>query len=189
VWRSVDDGLTWLDISADGLSVELHPDMRGRHQAVNRYTDLVVLPDRLLWGCDDLLGNLSQFADPKATLSNRVGARVFMSPKSAPLAPQSVGFVGNHVRSMIDVGPGYLLLTEAKGFASGTRPQVCLLLKSEPYRVIELFTIDRHLARGTGFSYSRASRAARNGRFFSYRDAYDAFAGGPRLLQWDIAFE
>lgn len=152
VWCSDDDGLTWNEATSDGSGVALHASMDGMHQAVNRYTDLVVLPE-------------------------------------APLAPRAVGVVGNPVRSMVDEGPGYLLLTEAKAFSSGARPQVCLLLKSEPYRLIELFTVDRHMARATGFTYSRASRAAKNGRFFSYRDAFDVFSGGPRLLQWDVRFE
>jgi hypothetical protein len=63
------------------------------------------------------------------------------------------------------------------------------LFKSEPYHLVELFSVDRYHPSGTGFTFSRSSRAAVDGRFFSYRDAQDAFPGGVRILQWDIAFE
>jgi hypothetical protein len=150
---------------------------------------MIVLPDRLIWGTDDLLGRPSDYRDPKATMSNRVGSRIFMSPKTSPLQPQCIGFAGSHIRSIVDVGMGYLFITEAKRTEAVSRPQVHLLSKSEPYVVTELFTLDRYVPTGTGFTYSRNSRAAVDGRFFTYRDKNDVFSGGVPILQWDIAFE
>jgi hypothetical protein len=189
IWRSADDGITWTDITGDVSHLELHPTMFGKNTSIYRHTDMIVLPDRLIWGSDDLLGRPSAYRDPTATMTNRVGSRLFMSAKTTPLQPQWIGFVGSHVRSIIDVGPGYILLTEAKRIEAVSRPQVCLLSKTEPYTVTELFTLDRYLPTGTGFTYSRNSRVALDGRFFTYRDKNDVFSGGPPLLQWDVAFE
>jgi hypothetical protein len=189
MWRSVDDGLTWSEMTASGNNIDLHSSLAGQHQSINRHTDMVVMSDRLIWGSDDLLGRPAAYADLTATLSNRVGSRLFISPKTVPLQPKCVAFVGSHVRSMVDVGSGYVILTEAKRVEAVPRPQVCFLSKAEPYTLTQLFTIDRYQAGGTGFTFSRNSRAAVNGRFFTYRDRNDAFAGGPRLLQWDITLE
>lgn len=189
IWRSSDDGDSWEDVTATGDSVDLHPGMASRRRSIHRHTDMVVLPDRLIWGADDLLGNVSDYHDPKVSMSRRVGSRLFMSPKTSPLQPVCIGFVGSHIRSIVDVGPGYLVLTEAKYLQCVPRPQVAFLSKEEPYRVVELFSIDRFSASGTAFTGSRASRAAKNGRFFTARQDNDAFVGGPRILQWDVDFD
>jgi hypothetical protein len=189
MWRSSDDGLTWEEITARNLMAPLHPTMIGKEQAINRHTDMVILEDRLIWGTDDLLGSPKLFNDPLSTLSNRVGSRLIVSPKTLPLQPQACGFVGSHIRSIVDVGQAYLVMTEAKNPQVSTRPQVTLLTKEAPYFAVDLFSVDRHSQSGTGFTYSRASRAAKNGRFFTFRDSNDVFAGGCRILQWDIAFE
>jgi ubiquinone/menaquinone biosynthesis C-methylase UbiE len=186
VWKSVDHGLTWADVTAVDPDVRLHPSLSGA-QAIHRYTDIAILPDRLIWGTDDMLGSPGSFRDQ--SFPDRVGSRVIVSPKTTPLQPRSVGFIGSHVRSIIDVGPAYLLLTEAKFLSAVPRPQVCLLSKTEPYVMTELFTVDRFRNSGTGFSYSRSSRAAKDGRFFTYRDSKDVFPTGVRILQWDIEFE
>jgi hypothetical protein len=52
----------------------------------------------------------------------------------------------------------------------------------------QLFTVPNAKAKGSGFSYSRASRAAVDGRFFSFRGSGDLVQMVPRLLQWDVAF-
>jgi len=60
--------------------------------------------------------------------------------------------------------------------------------KDEPHRVQMLFKVPQTRSKGTGFTYSRASRAAVDGRFFSFRGAGDLVAMQPRILQWDVAF-
>lgn len=189
VWRSTDGAITWHEVTGDASSVPLHPTLRGRHGSVYRHTDMVVLPDRVIWGADDLLGPPRLYRDPDVGFGSRVGSRLFMSTKTGPLDPKPIAFVGSHVRSLIDVGPAYLVLTEAKSLKVTGRPQVCLLFKNEPYQLVELFTVDRFHGSGTGFTFSRHSRAAVDGRFFTYRDSNDMFAGGSRILQWEISFE
>lgn len=189
VWRSSDDGLTWTDVTDPTPSANLHPAFASSRQAVHRYTDLIIDPDRMIWGSDDWLGGVSVFNDPAAAFGQRAGSRIFVSSKTQPLSVREIAYVGNPVRSIIDVGPAYVLLTEAKRVNLLPRAQVVLMSKQEPFRSVELFTIDNFSVDPTSFSTSKSSRVAKNGRFFSLRASRDVFADGPRLLQWDIAFE
>ena len=142
-----------------------------------------------IWGTDDLLGEPS-LGDPDVSTERRAGARLFRSPKEQPWKPQSIGYVGDAVRSLIDVGPAYLVATQAKG-ALGYRPRIFLLWKAEPFQLTPLFTVDNFHgdSPGTGFTYSRASRSAKDGVFFTHRRPTDAFPSGAALLRWRILFD
>ncbi len=191
VWRSVDDGLTWQDVTGRDVQVELHPTLgKDQWQRAYRYTDLVVLPDHLIWGCDDWLGDRSRGLSVQTggNDGNRAGSKLFVTSKEIPLAPREFGYVGNPVRSITDVGAGYLVTTEGKHPDILPGPQVVLISKSEPFAVQPLPALGEALSRGTSFSASIASRAHKNGRFFTQRGALDVFRGGPRILQWDIDF-
>lgn len=188
VWRSEDDGLTWSDVTNRDLDFPTQPQFAGYRQSAFRYTDVVITPDALLWGSDDWLGEVGA-PEEGATLATRGGARLFVAPRSLPLRPTPVAYIGNPVRSIIDVGPCYLVTTEAKYGPILPRPQVLIVSKSDPSLCAEIGTIDRFATSGTGFTYSRASHIAKNGRFFSFRGSYDVFRGGPRILQWDITFQ
>jgi hypothetical protein len=41
---------------------------------------------------------------------------------------------------------------------------------------------------GRGFTFSKASRAAAGGTFFSYRAPYHLFPSGHQILRWDVTF-
>jgi hypothetical protein len=43
--------------------------------------------------------------------------------------------------------------------------------------------------RPAGFTYSKASRAAKEGVFFTYRSDEDVFDGGHKLLRWRVRWE
>lgn len=86
--------------------------------------------------------------------------------------------------------PAYIVATQAKG-TLGFRPQVLLLWKREPFTFTPLFTVDnfRTISPATGFTYSIASRAAKDGVFFTYRAATDAFPSGAGILRWRVLFD
>ncbi len=190
VWRSDDDGSTWTDVTDPSVDFPLQPRFERFRQSAFRFTDVVVMPDLLLWGTDDLLGHPDEFADPhNLPLDQRIGARVFVTAKTLPLRPQPVAFVGNMARSIVDVGPCYFVLTESGKHPLYPRPRICILSKTPPYLSTEIGTIDHFGSGLTGFTYSRASRRAKDGRFFTFRGSNDVFSGGPRLLQWDIDFQ
>ena len=189
VWRSTDDGISWTEATGDASAPTPGPAGGELKQALYRHTDAQILENALIWGSDDYLapGEYKAYVDAPPGMA-QTGSRVFSSPKTSPLVPTALGFVGNPIRSIIDVGPGYLIVSEAKNLSHWSRPQVCLLSKTEPYLLTEIATIDNFTDRGTGMTFSRASRAAKNGTFFSFRNGYDVFAEGSRILKWEVDF-
>jgi SAM-dependent methyltransferase len=189
VWRSTDDGLNWAEATGETDAPTPGPAGGQLKQALYRHTDAQILENSIIWGSDDYLapGEFKAYVEASAGMA-ATGSRVFISPKTVPLVPSALGFVGNPIRSLIDVGQGYLVITEAKNLKKWARPQVCLLSKTEPYLLTEIATLDNFEARGTGLTFSRASRAAKNGTFFSFRTGSDVFAEGSRILKWEIEF-
>lgn len=179
VWLSRDDGDSWTEATNTAPSIR---GVRSGAQASQRFTDMAFTEDALIWGSDDWLGS-----SKKAGERGGVGARMFSSPRSVPLAPRSIGWIGNPVRSMVDVGPAWLVMTEAKHDAF-PEPQICLVAK-DGETVQELLTIDLAERVGTGFSYSRASAQAEDGHFFSFRGARDLASSTTRLFHWQIEFD
>ena len=71
-------------------------------------------------------------------------------------------------------------------------PAVFLLPQKPPapdMNIHPLFKIDRHGAGRTGFTYSRASRSANNGTFFTFRTPRDVFEAPNRILKWQVDFD
>ena len=56
---------------------------------------------------------------------------------------------------------------------------------------VHLFDLDSFPSekRAVGFTFSRASRAAKDGVFFSYRSDEDVFHGDHNLLEWRVRLE
>ena len=115
----------------------------------------------------------------------RAGSRMFRVRKGDQLKPEMLGYVGNPVRSLIDIGPAFIVLTEAKRRYM-QRPQVMLMSKADPTLMTEIFTVDTWSNAGTGFSYSRSSRKAKDGVFFSFRGRYDVVNSPTRILRWKV---
>jgi hypothetical protein len=189
VWRSTDDGVTWADVTCGAIGIKLPSSSEHRRQALHRFTSVAITPTELIWGTDDWMGKREAYSNLRMAASERVGARLCVTPKSSPLALRVVGFIGNPVRSIIDIGPAYLLATQADNVLAGYNPQVFLLSKKEPYVLQELFTVANLGTEPTKFTLSRASIAAKDGVFFTCRGANDAFRGGARVLRWRVAFD
>lgn len=183
VWRSPDDGDTWADMSVAEPQVEVGA---GRRRGAYRYTDLVVERDTLLWGADDLLGA------PEDVRLGGAGARMFRARKTALHEVEELGYIGHPVRSIVDVGEAYLCLTEAKYECGGfsKEPRVVMLRKDEMCQRVEVAVLTNETGRATGLSYSRASKAACEGRFFSFRGVTDVFNGvRPGVFQWEVELD
>jgi hypothetical protein len=186
IWISRDDGGTWEDITQ----------VKGRvttggiayPRSVFRLTDLVWNGDEVIWGTDD---DLPQIKAPH-------GARLFRSPIKAPLTPVYSGMCRWHIRSMIDLGDFVVVL--AAGANADTddpverMPSAVLVPKravAGAPEVVHLLDIDVHSDKpraGRGFTFSKASRAAAGGTFFSYRAPYHLFPSGHQILRWDVTF-
>ena len=186
IFRSGDDGRTWREVTGEPFSFPANPHARSWH-CVHRLTDVVVTGERLIWGTDDDLGNPAAVDDPEVPLGQRVGSRLCVARKDQErICPEVLGWIGNPVRSIVDVGPAWLLVTEAKRLEH-PRPQLVLVGKDEPFPMQEIGTID--LFRGLGpVTRSCTSRIAVEGRFFSFRQSDAVFPRGPRILQWDVSF-
>jgi hypothetical protein len=186
VWRSPDDGDSWSDVTNSAPDVEL-PLPNCRRKACQRFTDMVIEPDRLIWGADDLLGPTNA-CDASVELSKRAGSRIYCSGKSGILAPMEVGYVGHPIRKFVDVGPGWIVMTEAKGNRLGLSPQVFFLGKRS-LDLTHLFDVDNIAGAPTGFSYSRGSNRAKDGVFFTFKNSGDALISSTQCLRWQVDFD
>jgi len=189
VWLSSDDGDSWKEVTNLSPDVQLHPSAMRAAQAVHRYTDIWLGPDEVVWGTDDWLGTPgAPGVDPDTPAgAPRAGARMIRSRRTTPLQPVDAGWIGNPVRSITDVGPALLMTTEAK-YKPLPEPQVYLMAKNGSGKLTQLCTVEILRDRGSGFTYSRASAAARNGVFFSFRGSRDVCTLPTRVLKWRVDF-
>ncbi len=175
VWVSRNNGDNWEEVTNPAPDVEMRPEAQSSLLAVHRYTDIWIGEDELLWGADDWLdgddkllwgadGRLEPGMLAGDASAPPLGARMFRSPRSFPLRPREVGWIGNPVRSITDLREALLVTTEGK---RGLRPQVCLVAKNGSDVVQQLFMIEvLRDTKGSGFTYSKASPAAERGIFF-----------------------
>lgn len=184
VWVSRDGGDSWRDVtSAYGTPVAIGEVLYPK--TLFRLTDLAWWDDDVIWGTDDFL---------YAIKGDVPGSRMFRSPCADPLLPAVVGRSKWQIRNLVDAGDFLFILTQGCNRADATMqekmPGVFLMPKNvaEP-QLVHLFDVDVHSQVRTGFTYSRASRAMKDGTFFSYRGPTDAFPAGHKLLRWDVRFE
>ncbi|HVV65697.1 MAG TPA: hypothetical protein VHC42_09515 [Rhizomicrobium sp.] len=186
VWVSKDDGGSWRDATEE-LPERFKVDgVVYRHDAF-RLTDLAWVEGDVIWATDDTLG-----------ASRPPGARVFRSKAQAPLVPRFVGLGRWHFRSLVDLGDYLLAISQRSNRPQSSeqdrRPGVYLLAKTAPsdapgfQHLFDLRTFPAG-ARPAGFTYSKASRAAKEGVFFTYRSDEDVFDGGHKLLRWRVRWE
>jgi hypothetical protein len=183
IWVTTDDGDKWRNVTRRfGEMVEMggaaHP------RSLFRLTDLAWHGDEFVWGTDD---------DLRRTRDAEPGARVFRSPAEQPLAPAVVGRVSWPVRSMVDVGEFFVFITQSGGGkAKGEKNPGVFLMPKTPVEgapgLVHLFDVETRPTGRTGFTYSRASRAAKDGTFFTFRASTDAFPFGHKVLRWDMRF-
>jgi hypothetical protein len=185
IWVSKDDGDTWIDLTASAPGrMPIGGQMFRRD--VFRLTDLMWEKGAIIWATDDALQQVR---------NGTPGARVFRSPIGDDLRPQEIGRGNWHFRSLVDIGPCYLFLSQGNpdgGLSRDDRPGVYLVPKeSVPgvTNVAHLFDIQSLTPLSTNFTASRASRAAKDGVFFTLRGRADIFLPGHRILKWQVTFE
>jgi hypothetical protein len=188
IWNSRDGGTTWQDVTATNLDFPVHPTYEPNRRAAHRHTDMYFDANQVIWGSDDWLGQIKNYHDTDVPVSRRVGSRLFRSPRGPRLKPEVIGYVGNPIRSIVDVGPALMVMTEGKRAIAASRPQVFLMSKDNPELLREIFSIDVFRPEGSGFTYSRSSRAAKDGAFFSFRSISDIWESKFRVLRWEVEF-
>jgi hypothetical protein len=187
IWVSRDDGDTWTDLTG---TLPKQVDVGGSpfNHALFRLTDLYWLDNDIVWGTDDHLST----AEPP-------GARVFRSPMTDPLETQLVALGRWHFRSIVDIGDFLLLISQRSRQPETppeeSRPGVYLMPKKPVAgapALVHLFDLEAYfetLREKAGFTFSKASRAAVGGTFFSYRSARDVFPLGHKILEWNVTLE
>lgn len=98
VWKSKDDGNTWIDVTDYDLDPSLP--LKLKTQSLFRLTSFFFTPEYICWATDDKI--------------NRYGAHFVISPRTEPLDIRVIGRVSyNEVRSAIEFPDiGWLLITE-----------------------------------------------------------------------------
>ncbi len=180
IWVSRDDGDSWQDLTGGfGGMIDIGGESFPR--SLFRLTDLAWHDGEIVWGTDD---------DLRGTRNGTPGPRVFRSA-CTPLDPQTAGRATFPIRNIIDVGDYFVLITQGGGNRSPSRKPGVFLTPKKPVEsapaLVHLFDVDTRSTGRSGFTYSRASRAAMGGTFFTFRASTDAFPAGPKLLRWDIA--
>jgi hypothetical protein len=185
IWVSKDDGLNWRDVTA-AYSTPIPLDGAQYPKTMFRLTDLCWAGDEVAWGTDDFL---------YAIKGAPMGSRMFRSPCADILRPSVVGRSKWQIRNMVDVGEFFFILTQGGNKPDATMeekmPGVFLMPKRTPSdapALVHLFDVDVHSTVRTGFTYSRAGRAAKAGTFFTYRGSTDAFPTGHKMLRWDVKY-
>jgi hypothetical protein len=185
IWVSKDDGESWRDVTA-AYSTMIPLDGAQYPKTLFRLTDLCWAGDEVAWGTDDFL---------YAIKGAPMGSRMFRSPCEDMLVPGVVGRSKWQIRNMVDVGDFFFILTQGGNKPDATMeekmPGVFLMPKRTPVdapALVHLFDVDVHSQVRTGFTYSRAGRAAKDGTFFSYRGSTDAFPTGHKMLRWDVRY-
>lgn len=184
VFRSMDDGDSWVDVTSSAVTTTCP----GCKQRAFRFTAMAFTESGILWPTDDWLGPLKYF-DQRLPVHERSGARLFFTPRGDKLMPSEVAYLGHSCRSMTDIFHGWIVTSEAKYASLSLRPQVFYIPKSDPSSARLMFEIDNYAYRGTGFTYARASRAAENGVFWTYRQGTDGLQGKAKAMRWSVFFE
>jgi len=185
IYVSKDDGDTWRDVTA-AYTGPIPMDGALYPRTSFRLTDLAWTGDDVVWGTDDFL-----YAIKDAPM----GARVFRSPCADIIRPEVVGRAHWQIRNMVDAGGFFFFLTQGGNRPDATMqekmPGVFLMPKTAPASgpaLTHLFDVDVHSQTRTGFTYSRASRAAKDGVFFTFRASTDAFPTGHKMLKWEVKY-
>jgi hypothetical protein len=186
IWTTEDDGATWERITKGHVKHIQLDDGKLYPRTLFRLTDLAWHGDEVVWGTDDYLSS---------TRKDSPGSRVFRGRRENGLRPRVVGRAGWQIRNLVDIGKYYVFLTQGSNKPNATpeekRPGVFLMPKTpvpDAPGLVHLFDVEVYSAVRTGFTYSRASRAAKDGTFFSFRAATDAFPFGHKILKWNVSF-
>lgn len=160
LWLGRDDGGVWLEVNAGGLPMA----------AAYRYTSLFFEPDRVCWATDGNMG--------------KTGTGFVSIRRGAPVALESLpGLAVNPARNLIATDAGFVMITENKygrEVPGAGRPgvEVMVISKSGAFTRAAVLP-DRN---NDGFTYSKGSRHAVDGVFFTF--ARSSLPGN--MLRWEL---
>jgi hypothetical protein len=107
---SKDQGNNWSEITDKTYILEEFPSLS---MCAHRTTSIKIDKDNYYFSTDDLMGSaLDYFIEYKGR--RKSSAKIYKSLKTEPIKLEYIANIGIHGRCMVDIGKGYIILTEAK---------------------------------------------------------------------------
>ena len=132
---SKDNGDSWSEITDKTYKMKEFPN---RSQCAHRTTSIKIDEDNYYWSTDDFMGNTKDYFT-EFNGKRKTSAKIYKASKKQPLVLEEMSNIGIHGRCMIDIGKGYIILTEAK-YASFNM-QVYYVAKANLSKVYFLFDV------------------------------------------------
>jgi len=182
---SKDNGDTWGEINDIKQISKLNNDFKN---AIHRTVVMQFHDNELIWATDDIIGPIEMYQEENGKYS--VGSKLITSKiTEGSMNIEIICRFGMHVRSMIDIGEGWIFITEAKYLDKVKGPQVFLILKDKIDKPYLLFEIENSTSRITGGTYSRSSIKSYDGVFFTQMGDGMFNQKSARTLKWEVKLE
>ncbi len=171
-----DNGDTWDEITDLSYRLDEFPN---RSLSAHRTTTFCTTQTHYYYATDDLMGSAKEyFVTFKGC--RKSSSKFYKASKSEPIKLEKLTNLGIHARSMIDIGEGYIFVTEAKYAAFNT--QVFYVDKKRMNQVYFLFDI--YASRRHSGSGSMNSNLLQNGTFYTYTANKTFQDSKSQTLQW-----
>ncbi len=132
---SKDNGDTWQEITDTNYCNE---DFPAYSLSAHRTTAIEITEDYYYFSTDDLMGGPREyFLEHKQ--KRQSSSKLYRASKTEPITLEYISNIGLHGRSMIDIGHGYIIITEGKYATYNT--QVYYTAKNNSKKVYFLFDI------------------------------------------------
>jgi hypothetical protein len=161
-WKSSDTGDNWIEITNPNPTVNAY---NNHKQSIYRTVVMHLDEKGFIWATDDPIGPLNEYHNPVGEMVTR--SRLVRLDTDQQIDPQVLCEIGMHIRSMIDVGDAFLLISEAKRLDIVPTPQVFLVFKNELDHCHHLMDIPNPENRINAATLSKSSIKSKDGIFFT----------------------
>ena len=161
-WKSTDKGENWEEITNHNPAVNAYDSYK---QSIHRTVVMHLDDDGCIWATDDPMGPLNEYLNPAGEMVTR--SLLVRSEIGDKIEPEVLCSLGMHIRSMIDVGSAYILVSEAKRLDIIATPQVFLVFKDDLNICHHIMDIPNPENKINAATLSRSSIRNKDGVFFS----------------------
>jgi len=179
-FKSEDNGESWIEITDKNYFLEEFPE---KSQSSHRTTTFCIKKDSYYYATDDLMGSVKEyFLGFKG--KRKSSSKFYKASKTNPTSLKKLSNLGIHARCMIDVGKGYIFMTEGKYVSFNS--QVFYVSKKKLDKVYFLFNIyanRRHSGCG-----SMNSKLLKDNIFYTYTANKTFQYSKYQTLKWQIKY-
>jgi hypothetical protein len=180
-WKSDNHGESWIEITEANLKVELSAKYL---QSIHRTVVMHVQENELLWATDDILCERPEY-QPGINGGSMLVSKSLENDSNLEV----MCTLGMPIRSMIDIGEAYILISEAKFPELAKGPQVFLVFKNELNAAHYLMEIPNPYGGKNGGTTSRSSIRSKEEFFFSRLRGNSFQMEHPPLIRWHVKIE